>query len=82
MLTLRVGGRVQKQGRGPQTREQEVQEVQEGMQGLQEEGEEEEGWGMQVGILQVCVSPGVWEEEWGTPRCRGGEEGAQAGRGK
>lgn len=54
--------------------------VEEGRQGLVEE---EESGEMQVEMveLQVCVSPGVWEEEWGTRRRRGGEEGEQTGSG-
>lgn len=38
---------------------------------------------MQVELvgLQKCVSPGVWEEEWGTQWRRGGERGQQTGGG-
>lgn len=75
------GGGVQEQGSGPRSGKQEVQE---GNQGLDEEEKEEEGsWEMQVGLVerQESVSPGVWEEEWGTLWCLGGEEGGQAGNG-
>lgn len=70
---------MQKQGSGPHTGKEKVQE---GRQGLEVE-EEEESRGMQVGLveLQLRASLGVWEEEWGTLRCRGGEEGTQAGSG-
>lgn len=48
--TLEVGGRVQRQGRGPHSGEQKVQEVR---QGLEEEVEKgEEGRGMQVGLVK------------------------------
>lgn len=64
LSSLEEGGRVQRQGRGPHSGEQKVQE---GRQGLEEE-EEEEGRGMQVGLveLQEIASLGVWEEVWGT----------------
>lgn len=55
--------------------------VQEGRQELEEVvGESGE---MQVELvgLQDCVSPGVWEEEWGTQWRRGGEQGEQMGGG-
>lgn len=63
LSSLEEGGRVQRQGRGPHSGEQKVQE---GRQGLEEE--EEEGRGMQVGLveLQEIASLGVWEEVWGT----------------
>lgn len=57
------------------------QMVEEGRQGLEEEEEEEIGE-MQAGSveLQVRAAPGEWEEEWGTRRCRGGEEGGCGNR--
>lgn len=74
--SLKEGGRVQRQGKGPHSGKQELQE---GRQGLEEEGEENRE--KQVGFLQVSVSPGVWEEEWGTLWCLGGDEGGRAGSG-
>lgn len=76
--TLKQGERVEKQESGPHTGKQRVQV---GIQGL--EGEEEESGETQAGLveLQVSASPGVWEEEWGTLWCRGGEEGGRAGDG-
>lgn len=58
--------------------------MQEGRQGLEEEEkEEQEGRGMQVGLVepQEFASLGVWEEVWETLQYRGGEEGGQAGSG-
>lgn len=57
--------------------------VQEGRQELEEGEAVGESGEMQAELvgLQECVSPGVWEEEWGTQWRRGGEQGQQTGGG-